>query len=181
MDMILLRPMYCLQGNMRESVSIVIFNDSKDKVLLIQRRDVPVWALPGGGIDSGESPEQAATREALEETGCAIKIVRKIAEYLPVNSMTKFTHFYEGEVVSGTLQPSSETLDVAYFPVDALPLLPPPFALWIADALANQPLMRKPIEGVNYWILLKLFLQHPIYVGRYLLTKCGIHLNSQRK
>lgn len=165
----------------RESVSVVVFNKERDSVLLIQRRDVPVWALPGGGVDAGENPENAACREALEETGCRIRIVRKVAEYLPVNWMTRFTHFYEGEILTGEIQSGEETLDAAFFPLDALPLMPPPFASWIADALKEAPLMRKKIEGVNYWVLLKLFIQHPIFVFRYLLTKCGFHINSKKK
>jgi 8-oxo-dGTP pyrophosphatase MutT (NUDIX family) len=41
-----------------ESVACILFNNSK--ILLIKRRDIPVWVLPGGGIDQGESPETAA-------------------------------------------------------------------------------------------------------------------------
>ena len=42
------------------------------KLLLIKRKNVPFknqWALPGGFIEEGESPEEAATRELFEETG----------------------------------------------------------------------------------------------------------------
>ena len=39
------------------------------KMLLIRRSDNHKWAMPGGGIDVGETAAQAAVREALEETG----------------------------------------------------------------------------------------------------------------
>ena len=37
------------------------------------------WALPGGGIDPGESPSQAVLREVFEETGQHVRIVRVLA------------------------------------------------------------------------------------------------------
>lgn len=43
--------------------------DDDGKILLIQRADNGLWALPGGGVDVGETPAQGAVREVLEETG----------------------------------------------------------------------------------------------------------------
>ena len=56
------------------TVDCAVFGlDDEDlKVLLIQRAHEPFagcWALPGGFVDVGESPEQAARRELQEETG----------------------------------------------------------------------------------------------------------------
>jgi 8-oxo-dGTP diphosphatase len=44
-------------------------------IVLIERRNPPPgWALPGGFVDEGETLEQTAVREALEETGLKVKL-----------------------------------------------------------------------------------------------------------
>ena len=47
---------------------------SENKIVLIKRKNPPFgWALPGGFVDYGESFEDAAVREAYEETGLQLK------------------------------------------------------------------------------------------------------------
>lgn len=165
---------------MNHSVSAIIFNEDRTEVLLVKRRDIPVWVLPGGGIDAGESPEEAALREASEETGFTLEIARQVAEYFPVNKLTKLTYFYECKIVSGEAQTSLETQAICFFPLNELPrLLPPPYPGWIRDAAADHPkVLRKKIAGVSYFVCLKLLIQHPLLVGRFFLTKFGIHING---
>lgn len=51
-------------------------------IVLIKRRNPPLgWALPGGFVDYGESLEQAAIREAKEETGLDVCLVRQFHTY----------------------------------------------------------------------------------------------------
>lgn len=51
-------------------------------LVLIHRKNIPkVWALPGGFVDYGESVEEAACREALEETSLRIDLVRQFHCY----------------------------------------------------------------------------------------------------
>lgn len=162
----------------KQAVYGVVFNEGRTEVLLVKRMDIPVWVLPGGGMDAGESPEEGALREVLEETGYESVVVRKVAEYLPVNKMTQFSHLFECRIVGGSPKTGAETKEVRFFPLNALPGLPPPYEGWIRDSAANHPaVLRKKIEGVSYWVLFRLLVQHPILVGRYLLTKLGIHIN----
>lgn len=63
-----------LTGAVRGYVGTIVFLD--EAVLLVQDRDFfthePLWTLPSGGIEDGESPAVAAARELAEESGCRI-------------------------------------------------------------------------------------------------------------
>jgi ADP-ribose pyrophosphatase YjhB (NUDIX family) len=43
--------------------------DDEGRILLIQRADNGMWAMPGGALEVGETPAEGVVREALEETG----------------------------------------------------------------------------------------------------------------
>ncbi len=52
------------------------------KIVLIQRKNPPLgWAIPGGFVDYGESLEEAAVREAKEETGLDVELIRQLHTY----------------------------------------------------------------------------------------------------
>ena len=168
-----------LKTDQEESVAGIVFSDDRKEVLLIKRRDVPVWVLPGGGIESGESPEEAALRELEEETSCKALLVKKIAEYTPMNRLARFTHFFEFKLSSGKLSLTDETQGVSFFPLDHLPPMPPPYVDWISDAAKNpSQLIQKKITSVNYKNFLKLLFLHPILVFRFLLSRIGLHIND---
>jgi len=61
---------------------VVAIIKNKDRVLLLKRRNPPrKWAAPAGFPYIGEEPEKAVIREATEETGLSLKLVKKLDEY----------------------------------------------------------------------------------------------------
>lgn len=67
-------------GNPIPTVDLIIkFNED---IILIKRKNPPEgWALPGGFVDYGESLESAAVREAKEETGLDVELLRQFHAY----------------------------------------------------------------------------------------------------
>jgi 8-oxo-dGTP pyrophosphatase MutT (NUDIX family) len=65
----------------RRGVMTVVVSP-EGRVLLLRRAIPFLWDLPGGGIEPGESPEQAAVRECREETGYEIEVERVVGRYL---------------------------------------------------------------------------------------------------
>jgi 8-oxo-dGTP diphosphatase len=62
------------------TVDIII--EAMGGIILIERKNKPIgWALPGGFVDYGESLEQAAVREALEETGLHVTLNLQLKTY----------------------------------------------------------------------------------------------------
>jgi purine-nucleoside phosphorylase len=60
----------------------IIIEMADGKIILIRRKNPPLgWALPGGFVEYGESLEEAAVREAEEETSLKVKLVRQLHTY----------------------------------------------------------------------------------------------------
>ena len=162
-----------------QSVAGIIFSPDRSEVLLILRRDVPVWVLPGGGIEPNETAEQSIVREILEETGLTVKIDRLVGRYYPINRLTKRTLLYACTTLSGKLEISDETRGIKFVPLDKLPKMPPPYAEWIQDSIANVKTISKDLSSVTYLKLMGYLLTHPILVTRFLLARAGLTVNSR--
>jgi ADP-ribose pyrophosphatase YjhB (NUDIX family) len=95
-------------------------------VVLIERKNPPLgWALPGGFVDYGESLEDAAQREALEETGLKVKLLRQLHTYSDPQRDQRFhsisTVFLA--TAEGTPQPGDDARQAKVFQPEDLPHL----------------------------------------------------------
>jgi ADP-ribose pyrophosphatase YjhB (NUDIX family) len=94
----------------REGADALV-RDARGRVLLVRRADDGRWAMPGGWVDPGETPEQAVVREVAEETGLQVSAPRLLhTEQRPASVHYTFGCTLDG----GDLRPSDESLEVAF-------------------------------------------------------------------
>lgn len=98
----------------------LVFNE-RNQVLLVKRRLEKVWVIPGGHIDEGETEEQAAVREVLEETGLAVEIINKVGEYTSKIIKGK-TAVYLCQILGGKFKVNGEVSDIKYWDINKLPV-----------------------------------------------------------
>lgn len=100
--------------------NVVIVNQ---KVLLVKRRDFPLWDLPGGVVESDELPSEAAMREMYEETGYEVQIDYEFARYID-KTRNDCQHLFKSHIINGELKrTTTETRDLRWFSLNRLPLL----------------------------------------------------------
>jgi len=107
------------------AASAACFRDGK--VLIAKRITPPLWSLPGGRIEPGESPEQAAQRELMEETGIEAEIVALAGEREVVlkdeggGIAARFRIFaYAARWRAGEAKPGPEASEVLWVDPEAL-------------------------------------------------------------
>ena len=100
----------------REGADALV-RDARGRVLLVRRADDGRWAMPGGWVDPGETPEQAVVREVAEETGLRVSAPR----LLHTKQRPASVHYTFGcELAGGELRTSDESLEVAFASPDEI-------------------------------------------------------------
>ncbi|HET7098799.1 MAG TPA: NUDIX hydrolase [Patescibacteria group bacterium] len=160
-----------------DGVICLTSNDKGNKILLVKRRDYPIWVMPGGGIEKIETPKKAATRETFEESGFNVKIVRKIAEYSAGGN--RISHFYLCKIVSGKPRTSRESSKVSFFSPKHLPNpISPLIANYIDDFNKRHSMViKKSSPKLSGLDIVKFIIFYPLISIRFLLTKIGIRIN----
>ena len=102
-----------------------IFNE-KGEILLMDRADGTGWCLPCGWVDPNERPVDTAVREAREETGLEVEVVRLVGVFTRepnagggVHTMVAIVHLCQ--IVGGELRLSHEGNDLRYWAIDEVP------------------------------------------------------------
>ncbi len=99
--------------------------DESGRVFLVKHTYVPGWYLPGGAVDPGETVEQAARREAMEEGNLVVDGPMDLRGIYQNHEVSVRDHvaFYVARNVSQTAPrlPDREIADSGFFELDALP------------------------------------------------------------
>jgi ADP-ribose pyrophosphatase YjhB (NUDIX family) len=111
-------------------------------ILLARRRDIGWWNLPGGGLERGETVDEALRRELREEIGAEVEIVRLSGIYSKPRKdevvLTFLCRLAPG--AEHALRTTDEVSEIGWFaPGDLPPDLLPKHRERVADALAGRP------------------------------------------
>ncbi|MCA9332740.1 NUDIX hydrolase [Candidatus Saccharibacteria bacterium] len=124
-------------------VAACVIRDDKGRYLLVQEAQPKVyglWNLAAGHVDKGESIEEAAVREAKEETGLDVKLVDKIGIWHDKVD-EPIRHAFTVRIVGGEVTPQpGEVLDVQLFTYDQIVQMRKEGKLrveWIFDAISR--------------------------------------------
>ncbi len=106
-------------------VAAAVLLGDQGRVLLVRRAVDPrrgFWALPAGFVEVDELPDEAAAREALEETGLHVAVgnllrIRRTSN--PDKPGLLLT--YQGQVIGGALQASDDVSEARWFSAQEIP------------------------------------------------------------
>ncbi len=109
------------------ATGVVVFDRNRGVLLLWRHRfitDTWGWEVPAGRVDAGETPEEAAAREVLEETGYRLTgALQYLHHYAPASGVADHRYYlYAGEGADHVGDPSdpSESERIEWVPFDQL-------------------------------------------------------------
>jgi 8-oxo-dGTP diphosphatase len=125
----------------RFRVGVFAIVERDGRYLLAHRTEINWWNLIGGGLEYDETVEEGLAREAHEEVGARIEIIRLVGVYSkPRKREIVLTFFCRLARESPEPTTSLEVSDVDWFSPDALPdNLLPKHRQRLEDALLGQP------------------------------------------
>jgi ADP-ribose pyrophosphatase YjhB (NUDIX family) len=105
-------------------VRAAVFRDQK--ILMVRERADGRWTMPGGWADVGDTPSEAAEREAWEEAGFHVRALKVVGVYdanrtNPLEVFHAFKIVFLCDIVNGEARPSLETSEVGFWSEDEMP------------------------------------------------------------
>jgi ADP-ribose pyrophosphatase YjhB (NUDIX family) len=116
---------FLLRRPMTLGVRALVFNEAERSVFLVRHTYVPGWQLPGGGVETGETLEEALRHELLEEGNIEMTGVPRLAAMYHNRAASRRDHvalyvvreFRQTAPKAGDM----EIAEAAFFRLDALP------------------------------------------------------------
>lgn len=105
-----------MQYKLWNGASAIIIKDNC--VLMIRTIDSNSWSIPSGGVEDGETVEEACIREVAEETGYEVKIVKELHTKKTIIKEYKVTtQYFLCEITGGDIQykdPDEEIEEISW-------------------------------------------------------------------
>ena len=106
----------------RVSIKALVFNEDGE-ILLCQEKNGK-WDMPGGGIDHGETPQEALKREVMEEMGVEVsEVSNSPSMFLSVLTDLGFwtaNILFQAKIKNLKITPSDECQSVGFYSLDAI-------------------------------------------------------------
>lgn len=129
----------------------VLIRDRDGRILLVRHVEGR-WQLPGGAVDPGEGPGEAARRECREELGVEVEPLRIAGVYGGPEHRVRYANgdeaawvatVFDARIVAGEPAPSDDEIDaLGWFDPDELAALP--------QSAATRALLRDLLAGVSF-------------------------------
>jgi 8-oxo-dGTP pyrophosphatase MutT (NUDIX family) len=115
------------------SSGVTLFNET-GRLLLAKHSDREIWTLPGGIIEPGESPADAALREIWEETGFLVELTSIFGVFGGMDLVITYANgdrtayvvtIFRGKIVGGKMRPDGEEIsELRFFSAEELQAVP---------------------------------------------------------
>jgi 8-oxo-dGTP pyrophosphatase MutT (NUDIX family) len=124
------------------SAGVTLFDEIR-RVLLVRHTDPEIWTLPGGIVEPGESPADAALREVWEETGLLVELTSifgvfggmdLVATYSNGDRAVYVTTIFRGKILGGKMRSDGDEIkELRFFTPEEL--MKVPHSKWMDRAL----------------------------------------------
>ncbi|MFP1632276.1 NUDIX domain-containing protein [Zhengella sp. ZM62] len=116
---------FLLARPMTLGVRAIVHDRKSNAVFLVRHTYVPGWQLPGGGVEPGESADDALARELQEEGNLRLASPARLVSFHFNRRASRRDHvalyLVEAFDQTGPRRPDREIAEAGFFPLDALP------------------------------------------------------------